>query len=160
MCIRDRYAEVFDELDMALEGLGGNVASLDALETLEAAISRGKTAFMRKEPLDRLKAEIETLSSAVDVDAFADKFEELNDAMQNINDAVDGSGVVTAPKSFKRLSAAIKQLKQTATKTAKTFKPAYEKTNAAFETISNKKAEELTDEDITNLGVALSLIHI
>ena len=68
----EEYAEVFDELDMALEGLGGNVASLDALETLEAAISRGKTAFMRKEPLDRLKAEIETLSSAVDVDAFAD----------------------------------------------------------------------------------------
>ncbi len=152
----EEYAEVFDELDMALEGLGGNVASLDALQTLEAAISRGKTAFMRKEPLDRLKGEIETLSSAVDIDAFSDKFEELSDAMENIKGAVEDSGVVTAPKSYKRLSSAIQKLKKTAKQTAKTFQSAFKKTDAAFNKISEKKADQLSDEDITSLGVAVS----
>lgn len=152
----EEYAESFDTLDSAFEGIGGNIASLDALETLEAAIARGKTAFMRKEAVERLKNEIENLSSSVDIGAIDEKFEEVDEALAELDDAVNNSGIATAPSAFKRFKSATAKLKDTAKSTAKNFTGAYKNVADLFEKIENSSPDKVSEDDVKGLGIAIA----
>jgi hypothetical protein len=152
----ENYTEGFDDLDAALEGLGGNIASLDALETLEAAIARGQTAFIRQESLEQLKGALDSLETAVDSSALDDKIRELNEAVAGLSNAVQGSKSATAPKSLNRLAKAIGPLKTSAKEKAGTFAAAYETLKILFRRTEGAENEKNRGDAVTKLAVAVA----
>lgn len=153
------YAEAFDNLDAALEGLGGNIAALDALENLDAAVARGETAFQRKEVLSQLGSAVEALESAVDKDAISEKLKELGEAAAGLSEPVAASKSATAPTSLKRLVAAISTLKESATDKADGFTEAYEALTAAFEMVEGAETKEARVASVEKLGLAVAAIR-
>lgn len=150
------FAEDFDTLDAALEGLGGNIAALDALETLEAAVARGETAFQRKDSLDQLGNAVEALETAVDAEEIPAKLAELKEAVEALGPVVESSKSATAPTSLKRLAGAVETLKADAVKKADAFSATYEKAAAAFEAAGDAETDEARKEAVANLGVAIA----
>ena len=141
------YADSFDALDTAFEGLGGNIGALGALEEIEASVARGKTAFMRKEVLARFKDAFEMLSTSVEPDSIEEKFEEVMEALPDVEEAVSGSNIATAPKSLDRFKQALKTLKASAKETSKKFDASYAAAETAFSQIL-KSSPDVSDEQV------------
>jgi hypothetical protein len=153
------YAEYFDELDAALEGLGGNVAALDALESLEAAVARGASAFKEKISLDQLTTAIEALETAVDADLVEGKFTVLNSTLLELEKFVVDSQFATAPKSVFRLKKAVKVIETGAGEKADNFSAAYDNLKNRFELIKEIKTQKLRQKNVTKLGVDVARLR-
>ena len=152
------YADSFDALDTAFEGLGGNIGALGALEEIEASVARGKTAFMRKEVLARFKDAFEMLSTSVEPDSIEEKFAEVMEALPDVEEAVSGSNIATAPKSLDRFKQALKTLKASAEETSKKFDASYAAAETAFSQIL-KSSPDVSDEQVQRLGVAVAALR-
>jgi len=153
------YAELFGKLDNALGGLGGNVTSLDALTTLEAAVSRGQTAFRRKDAAERLSSAVEALEDAVDAPAIDGKLANLRKAANALSEAVKASKSLTAPRSYQRLLAAIESIAATAKAKAGGFAKAREHLIAAFEAVTAAKDDGARTAAVERLGVAVAALR-
>jgi nitrate/TMAO reductase-like tetraheme cytochrome c subunit len=150
------YAEYFSSIDNALEGLGGNIAALDALEYLEAAVARGVSAFTQKDSLDKLSAAIESLETAVDTNDFEGKFKELNAAIQQLEQYVAKSKFSTAPKSVTRLKLALNTIKQDAGKIAAEYSSTYDKLTKTFQNISGSKNDDQRQKGVEKLSIIVA----
>jgi nitrate/TMAO reductase-like tetraheme cytochrome c subunit len=154
------YSEYFDNLDGALEGLGGNVAALDALEYLDAAVARGASAFKEKTSIDQLTTAIEALETAVDADAIEEKLEELDQAIVELEGFVSESKFATAPKSITRLKKALKAIASEAKSKASNFTATYENLKNRFEVINKSKTEKTRQKHVKKLGVIVAKIRM
>ncbi|MGH6661539.1 MAG: multiheme c-type cytochrome, partial [Rhodospirillales bacterium] len=133
------YAEAFGQLDSALGGLGGSVASLDALTTLEAAVGRGHTAFRRKDATERLSSAVEALESAVDAGTIDGKLANLRKVANALSESVKASKSPPAPMSYQRLLVAIESMAANAKAKASGFAKARENLTSAFEAVTAAK---------------------
>ena len=59
------------------------------------------------------------LSTSVEPDSIEEKFEEVMEALPDVEEAVSGSNIATAPKSLDRFKQALKTLKASAKETSK-----------------------------------------
>ena len=155
----EEFSEYFDDLDAALEGLGGNVAALDALEYLDAAVARGASAFKEKTSIDQLVTAIEALETAVDADAVDDKLEELNTAIAELEEFTISSKFATAPKSISRLKKAMKVVATGAKEKASKFSDSYESLKSNFDLITKSKSEKLRQKHVDSLGLNVAQLR-
>ena len=155
----EEFSEYFDDLDASLEGLGGNVAALDALEYLDAAVARGASAFKEKTSIDQLVTAIEALETAVDADAVDDKLEELNTAIAELEEFTISSKFATAPKSIARLKKAMKVVAAGAKEKASKFSDSYESLIANFDLITKSKSEKLRQKHVDSLGLNVAQLR-
>ncbi len=153
------FSYAFEELDGALEGLGGNIAVLSALETLEEASSRGLAAFQRKEGQNRLAAALETLEGTVGTNEIGKKLADLSGAAEGLSETVTASKSATAPKSLKRLKAAIKGLSKDAASKAAGFGNAHGQATAAFESIVKSKSKKAKDSALAKFSRAVTALR-
>jgi len=153
------FAEAFENLDAALEGLGGNVAALDALESLDAAVARGASAFQRKEIIEQLGNAVEALETAVDPDAVSDKLQELKAATAGLAAAVKASESPTAPSAHAKLTTGVGTLSTDAAAKAAEFGAAYEALTASFEAVQSAESDEGRQSAVEKLGLAVTEIR-
>ena len=150
------YAGAFEDLDYALDGLGGNVGSLDALAKLDAAVARGTSAFAREDSLEPLETAVSDLEDSVQPKEIAAKLDEVKEAAEALGETVKGSKSVTAPAQHKRLVAAIDTLSKTAQEKADKFPAAYEAVSDAFDAVKKAKEEKAKAAAVERLGKAVA----
>jgi len=153
------YVEAFDELNGALRGFGGDVASLNALTTLEEAVSRGQTAFRRKGALERLTAAVESLETAVEVDAIDKNLAALRKAVKAISESSEASKSAVAPKAHQRLTASMETMAATAKQRAGGFAKAIEAVTSAFDAVAKAKDDDARATAVGKLGAAVAAMR-
>jgi len=153
------YAEAFDALNGALRGFGGNVAALDALAALEAAIGRGRTAFRRKDAVERLSAAVETLKTAVEVNAIDKNLATLRKAANAVSEAIKASKSAAAPNAYRRLLASIEIMAATANTKARGFAKAAEAVTTAFGAVTKAKDDDARSAAVDKLGAAVAALR-
>jgi len=85
-------ADAFDELNQALETVGGDSRTLAALDHLETALSRGTLGFhtdrARQRLLERLEPLEEVSFDDADMDAIEEALETVSEAVEELDEAV------------------------------------------------------------------------
>jgi len=153
------YVDAFDDLNSALAGFGGNVGSLNALTTLEAAIGRGQTAFRRKDAVERLSSAVETLETAIEADAIDKNLAALRKAATAVAEPVKAAKSAAAPKAYQRLLASIETMATTAKAKAGGFAKAYEAVASAFEAVTKAKNDDARAAAVEKLGPAVAQLR-
>ena len=98
------------------------------------------------------------LSTSVEPDSIEEKFEEVMEALPDVEEAVSGSNIATAPKSLDRFKQALNTLKASAKETSKKFDASYAAAETAFSQIL-KSSPDVSDEQVQRLGVAVAALR-
>jgi nitrate/TMAO reductase-like tetraheme cytochrome c subunit len=135
----EEIIEPFEDFNTAMEGLGGHPVTLGALAAIEAAASRGVTAFERKQALKVLMDALETISEAVSTDDIEDQMTELKETLSGLSEVTSSSKSVTAPKSYQLLLKAVDKMVSTAPQKIKSFGGNLEKAEEVFQAFADAK---------------------